>query len=190
MGKVEKSFDFIVRGLEEAKTNSYHAKFADAANEFCTYIEEAEVGSTSREWVEELLRRMLPIATYALYIERELLEYPGKGESPIKAVVYGEGEHDGEDELIKKRLWSSLDSWSYLICEEVFGDPGDFLCDDVTDLYMDLKCGLRHWKQGTSEGIDEACLHWHLLAFHWSGHLYRAMSSLNTVKYIDKKKIP
>lgn len=181
--RFESSFDFIVRGYEDARTVSHHAKFAAAVGEFCGYLETTELEMEPGAQVIELLQRMLPIATHALKLEREFLKFPSE-EMPEDL----ESEQMIDDALdsMRERLRRPLEAWSALIKEEAcFSEGLHFLHDDVSDAYGDLARGYRYWAMNTPEGTNEALFHWHLCPSHWEGHLYRAMSSLNTIKHRD-----
>jgi hypothetical protein len=142
--------------------------FTDVALEFCGVVDNAAV--TRPVELLQLFERTLPA------LHQRLLELP--------KVALGERDDDipgpsqEEREIVYRNLKHALGN--YDVYRTVF-DSRDLkqeaihgsLADDLTDIYFEVLCPTKAWKQGT----DPICVIWELrLLFysHWGRHLLSA----------------
>lgn len=57
------------------------------------------------------------------------------------------------------------------------------LCDDLADIYYDLRNGLDLYARGESH-LADAIWHWRVhYEFHWGPHLFRALKTVHAIRY-------
>lgn len=183
--RCEALYDRIVRNVEEARFDSWHAMFAKALDDFVIFIDAPYTCDDQVKYSESLMNKLLPVATYGVKLHRELLVISDA--SKVIEVDPFDVSHEQTaslrlriDEYISalvNKAMSENDPW---------GERANMLGDDIADFYGDVIPGLRLWQLGTPEGMFEASCHWNIMPWHWTGHLLQAISTLNTLKYVER----
>lgn len=155
-------------------------RFVNSANQFCELLE--VLPSDADGWIEQIL-----IALSDLYSSAHHLPDNEISEGALDAESYEV--NDNEWTVILDRVASILGKqryyWEYFDPSEPIdadNDPvvGD-LADDLSDIYRDIKPGLRAWDIVDDKSLAEVVFDWKYPNFgsHWGDHALSAMRVLH-----------
>jgi hypothetical protein len=166
-------------------------RFVNAAKDYCGLLEETP--DDPEQWLQDILNSLSDLYSSA----HHLSEYHFDQE------LYNEDDFDVTSEetrriiskvmtLLKDQVWY----WAYF-------DPSDppdskeepvrgNLADDLTDIYRDIKPGLKAWDSMDDKLLPEIVFGWRfpLCASHWGVHAVSAMRALHHLCYLRGLSAP
>lgn len=154
-------------------------EFAGVAREYCRWCEEPR-GSDPRQLHRQVIRLLARL--YAAALELPDVDLEDEDETDAPDLPNGASE----------KILRSFKDLPFQYYREIF-DPvvdkkddavvGD-LADDLTDIYIDLKCGLALLDRGAEPG---AVFAWRCsFGFHWGRHVTSAMRALHCYDFPDE----
>ncbi len=152
-------------------------KFAELAEDYCKWAE----GPASAPSKEHFIATNYVAKLYLAGLELPMTEAEDDLDAPNVP--------DDEYKKIFKRFGALPFQYYWEIFDPVVEKPeepvtGD-VCDDLADIYRDLKVGLKYWDKGQHQN---AVFHWKTsFGFHWGRHATSALHALHCFEIDDEE---
>ncbi len=152
-------------------------KFAELAEDYCKWAE----GPADEPSKEHFLATNYVAKLYLAGLELPTTEPQGDFDAPTISTEDYKVIHKRFGALPFQYYWEIFHPVQEKAEEPVTGD----VCDDLADIYRDLKEGLKYWDKGQRQN---AVFHWkNAFGFHWGRHATSALRALHCFEVEDEE---